>query len=628
MSTPLPRSLDPLPDESLPGYLLRLAHRLDLSPARLAAITGLAPTKSAAIPAGRMLALQPDMADTFADSTRLSTGEVHALTLTDLAGRYPPLDLRFSGRQRVTHGLFVKENWVYSRSTRYCPGCLAGDGSLIQQRHGGAWSKLWRLPVVFACPTHQRLLRHTCPACQTPVHHRAASGAQLLPLPTDSTLHPTACRNLAAAPSRAGPPPCGHRLDVPTTPQLADHQHHDEQLLRLQQRLLDLLHPHGPATTLSVGLPATPARYFVDLRILTCLIIASWPAARHLTSQASQATLLAQHARDTAIQIDAVRRRGRAVHELAFYDRPPLRADACAALLTLADQITASGDPDTARHLLRPLVTAAPFTRPWTKQFLTGDGYCSPGLQTAIGPEVGATHLIKRTGLPPRPPPRPVRFGVHHIPAYALPDWREQHFTEFTGITGHLIGRAISVRLAQISAGGPATDAGTLLGLPRTAAHYAVTAVHRQLGTTRRRAAFNAAIDALAHDLDTTPSLTDYRRRRDALRHWAITPTQWRDLIAGLPEQLINGRVRPSTHWGDGKRALATVWIWVHITRGEHIFAPAVRPDPQQRRPGGHHVRYIHTRWPFIATTKSGHYTELRRRLDILADQLTNDIDL
>jgi hypothetical protein len=38
---PLPRSLDPLPAESLPGYVLRLAHRLDMSPGRLAALTGL-----------------------------------------------------------------------------------------------------------------------------------------------------------------------------------------------------------------------------------------------------------------------------------------------------------------------------------------------------------------------------------------------------------------------------------------------------------------------------------------------------------------------------------------------------------------------------------------------------------
>ena len=39
---PLPRSLDPLPDESLIGFMLRLSHRLDLPPARIATLTGLA----------------------------------------------------------------------------------------------------------------------------------------------------------------------------------------------------------------------------------------------------------------------------------------------------------------------------------------------------------------------------------------------------------------------------------------------------------------------------------------------------------------------------------------------------------------------------------------------------------
>jgi hypothetical protein len=44
-----PRSLDPLPDESITGFLLRLAHRLDLFPTRLMVITGLhMPTRAAA----------------------------------------------------------------------------------------------------------------------------------------------------------------------------------------------------------------------------------------------------------------------------------------------------------------------------------------------------------------------------------------------------------------------------------------------------------------------------------------------------------------------------------------------------------------------------------------------------
>ncbi|MFE2599832.1 hypothetical protein ACFXCZ_25610 [Streptomyces sp. NPDC059396] len=38
---PLPRSLDPLEDESLPGYLLRLSHRLSIGPGPLVLRAGL-----------------------------------------------------------------------------------------------------------------------------------------------------------------------------------------------------------------------------------------------------------------------------------------------------------------------------------------------------------------------------------------------------------------------------------------------------------------------------------------------------------------------------------------------------------------------------------------------------------
>ncbi|MFF0145165.1 TniQ family protein [Amycolatopsis sulphurea] len=126
---PLPRSLDPLAGESLVGYLLRLAHRLDLSPARVAVLTGLADAHLPSIPAGRLLALTPDHAAAFARATHLSTAEVTALTLISFADRYPPVNPAFSGRQRQNHGIFVKENWVFSRASRYCPDCLAGDGS-------------------------------------------------------------------------------------------------------------------------------------------------------------------------------------------------------------------------------------------------------------------------------------------------------------------------------------------------------------------------------------------------------------------------------------------------------------------------------------------------------------------
>ena len=38
----LPSSLEPLPDESLAGFLLRLAHRLESTPARILELAGFA----------------------------------------------------------------------------------------------------------------------------------------------------------------------------------------------------------------------------------------------------------------------------------------------------------------------------------------------------------------------------------------------------------------------------------------------------------------------------------------------------------------------------------------------------------------------------------------------------------
>jgi hypothetical protein len=84
----------------------------------------------------------------------------------------------------------------------------------------------------------------------------------------------------------------------------------------------------------------------------------------------------------------------------------------------------------------------------------------------------------------------------------------------------------------------------------------------------------------------------------------------------------------PQTHWGDGKRRLASTWIWTQVTHGDHIYAPAVRPDPQGPRPGGDDVHYVHTRWRHLERpAPTGHYGDLRRRIDPLIQQLTDKID-
>ena len=126
--SPLPRSLDPLPDEVLPGYLLRLAHRLDRTPARILQLTGLAgrqfsfPCRSSYEP---MIGLDEQARAVFTAVTRLTGTEADSLCLQSLAARYP-FPSWLAGSRKLT---LRTDMWVFATATRYCPRCLAGDGT-------------------------------------------------------------------------------------------------------------------------------------------------------------------------------------------------------------------------------------------------------------------------------------------------------------------------------------------------------------------------------------------------------------------------------------------------------------------------------------------------------------------
>ena len=202
-----------------------------------------------------------------------------------------------------------------------------------------------------------------------------------------------------------------------------------------------------------------------------------------------------------------------------------------------------------------------------------------------------------------------------------------QYLADFRDVPERLLRRAAAAKLAQICLGGPAAIAAEQLGTPFVASRYALSTVDGQMRTCRRRAAFDAAVDALAHDLDTAPVRTDFGRRRDVLKAWSLSVEDWQELIDGLPEQPTGGYVRSHTHWGEGKRLLASTWIWTSITQGDHIYAPAVRPVLDGRRPGGKLGRYVHQRWRFMAAGRDGHYATLRARLDPYALRLAARID-
>ncbi|MGW3986927.1 TniQ family protein [Streptomyces sp. NPDC004830] len=154
---PLARSLDPLPDEALTGYLLRLAHRLGVSPGVVAIRTGLTGGRKEnvlfRIPMRLLHDLEPEEVRFFTRTTRLSPDEVSRLLTSSLAGRYGPADRRFTPRSSTAR-MVNRNAWLPTRTPRYCPQCLTGDESEIQRRHGGAWQLSWRLPPVFACPRH------------------------------------------------------------------------------------------------------------------------------------------------------------------------------------------------------------------------------------------------------------------------------------------------------------------------------------------------------------------------------------------------------------------------------------------------------------------------------------------
>ena len=379
---PLPRSLDPPPDEALPGYLLRLAHRLGLAPARIMQLTGLTAGRDGHQPARRSLMLHLDEtpARAFARVTRLAATEAAGLCMASMSGQYPwaapritadqwgPRSLASAARLTgtETEGLCLSSMsarypwaapaitpgqwgprppaspWLFTAATRYCPQCLAGDSSYIQQQHGGAWRKTWRLPVVFACPLHHRLLEHLCPSCGQPA--MSASPAWPVPLARYPGLHPAQCRaarrpqdGRRARPCQAwlgGPAPAAEESPVP------------DDLLALQDRLLQLLRPEGPASVMSVGRPAAPAQYFSDLRIVCSLINGAWPHSRNLITGRDMADHLDQYIASTG---------GTGTRRHTLCDAPPLDARPGAALIAAAARILDGGDLRVISELVAPV---------------------------------------------------------------------------------------------------------------------------------------------------------------------------------------------------------------------------------------------------------------------------------
>jgi hypothetical protein len=630
---PLPRSLAPLPGESLPGFVLRLSCRLGQPPARVAELTGLAPhgNSRAALSVALLAGIPEPTRRAFTFMTRLDPGQTAQLGMSAWRERYAPLVIGpehdAAAWRRLNSGL------ILAPVTRYCPDCLAGDGSAIQESFGGPWLKTWHLPVVFACTAHQRLLEHLCPECGRPARApRPGTHPSLLPAVRAAALHPAQCRTelIPAKGRHTLPGCCGARLD-----QTRSRRPASPGLTALQDKILGLLDPSGPASTLSAGQPARPSGYFADLQAIGLLACSTWPAAQHLSPSEVTAAAIGEHVASLRRQTaDRQQRAAASSTSRVMFGSLPADAAASAGLAHIADRIL-SGSADDVREQLRQLLPAS--TREvkrtvWARRVTWSSPTCSDGLQDASGSLLRG--FTKAAG---RPQGRrnavlgPQRWGPENIPAFLPEDWYARHFKPIDGVNPMFTRRTAVLRLVQMVAGGSLGEAAAFLGIATTLAAFqgriysGAGHVHSGARQQPDPLGFETALTALARELDdpATP-LVNYQRRRRTLENWSIDEDAWTALTARLPP--VPGPQQPEL--GDRKRQIASVYVWTQVTSGEHHFAPrpieAAQPPEIQKA----WKERRNTIWHLMHRSQPGpHYTSLKAELGTITTSLARSID-
>lgn len=234
----LPLGITPVPGEALESWLATLAQRLDLQWGKFLSVI-LPPTLVSGPPSGGRLDLTAHLTEaelrSISAATGVETAAIEALTWRRFDGLVGTVDV--AQRQ-------MKMSWPFRRF-RFCPECLANSH--------GRWQLEWRLPWVFACQKHFRLLADSCPSCgQT---QRTIDGW----LRGDLVPALELCRATAPNGSR-----CGHLLSTTSTIALAE----GHPFLKAQAALSDILYDATVTAGLYGTMPASTKQFLTDLRLL------------------------------------------------------------------------------------------------------------------------------------------------------------------------------------------------------------------------------------------------------------------------------------------------------------------------------------------------------------------------
>jgi hypothetical protein len=317
------------------------------------------------------------------------------------------------------------------------------------------------------------------------------------------------------------------------------------------------------------------------------------------------------------------------------FDPPPADAAASAGLLHIADHILLSGGPDEVREQLRPMLPTSTRQAARTRWGLRISRSATP---YSIGLQAACTPLLRSfTKTGGRPQARreavihPHRWGLEHIPAFLPKDWYDRYFTPITGVNFMFIRRTAALRLVQMVAGGSLGDAAGFLGIASSRTTWqgriysGAGHVHSNAKKQSDPHGFETALTNLVAELDDPASpLINYQRRRKALETWAIDEGTWHDLIHRLPA--IPGPQRPEL--GDRKRQIASIYVWVQLTSGEHHFAPRPIEDAQPHQLQQEWKSRRNTIWHLMQSDRRRpHYTDLKTELNVLAVAIARRID-
>lgn len=615
----LPRSLTPLEGESLPGFLLRTAYRLERSPARVARLVGLASPRQSRIAYAFLRAMPEGVMRDFSFAVRLTEREVDALTLRRFAQSYPPLRRLRTGVKYIGDSAAV--NWAVADSSRYCPDCLRGDGSAVEESFGGGWQLLWHLPVSFACVPHRRLLEHLCPACRQPLD---VSGGRigLVRNSTLAGLHPLQCRNIL--PHRRGDPlqraertqgvPCGMRLDragqdsgSALSPGDLDH------LLALQQRILEHLSPQTQTQDKSA---APDGCYLSDLIAITHLIKITWPMGAEFLPSSRLESLVEGYVEPFIAQT-TVQHQGRLQKEERSRGMrmrvAPSGSALCGVLLAAADSALGDRELATLRPRLNPLAREA-----YRRENSYAGSVCrsndiSPALARAIALRIYG--LPVRVGL--RPPSIQHHFRVEEIPSFLPRKWFDRNFAEFIKrmprfdyATERRLRRGASLRLAELKSGATWEDCGPMIGMQPSLARRTLKHLGRELEELSLWPAFEEPVEQVAEYLDSTSQRIDYANRRRHMASGRLPLDDWLSMNEGLPE------LKRLREWPGS--AIGSALVWAGVTEGERMRSPVVF-DLRQR---GDDTQAFATRLDRLSDVVGEPSLRLRRRLHFYAERL------